>query len=124
MQTADKRPFLGQEHWRQTLAIVVPILLFLLPSLVILVNDHFQVQRNASDLTLEREARQDYEKRDDVWRGEIEKRLTRQEDKMDGVSSNEITLGTKLDVLGGSVNNLTLAVQKLTDLLPERKGRP
>ena len=115
MQSPEKiarPPFLGAEHWRQTLAIVSTICLPLLIFLGILWNDHSQVARNADDIAKLVSAVNTHEKQ-----------ITRMEDRIDGMTSTETTLGTKLDTLSGGVNQLTLAVQKLTDLLPERKDR-
>lgn len=123
MQPSERTPFLGPEHWRQTLAIVVPVLLALAGFFGMWWTDHAQLARNTEDIKIEQSARADYERRTETRHAETDKRLTRLEDKTDGMSSNELTLGTKLDVLGGSVNQLTLAVQKLTDLLPEPRTR-
>ncbi|HEV2171825.1 MAG TPA: hypothetical protein VGR40_12800, partial [Candidatus Binatus sp.] len=100
------------EHWRQTLTIITSICLPLLIFLGILWNDHSQVARNADDIS-----------RLVSTSAAHEKQITRIEDRIEGMSSTESTLGTKLDTLSGGVNQLTLAVQKLTDLLPERKAR-
>lgn len=111
-EKAQRPPFLGAEHWRQTVAIVSSICLPLLIFLGILWNDHSQVARNADDIARLTSSSSAHEKQ-----------LTRIEDRIDGMSSTETTLGTKLDTLSGGVNQLTLAVQKLTDLLPDRKAR-
>lgn len=103
-------PFLGPEHWRQVATIVIPVLIPLLVFLGVLWGDHAQTARNSQDIAslLAAQARHEH-------------RLTVIEDKIGGMSVTEMSLGSKLDTLDGSVNQLTLAVQKLTDLLPERR---
>ena len=121
-ERTTKAPFLGAENWRQTIAIVVSILIVLLPSLGILVSDHYQIQRNTTDIVVEQTNRHEDERRDEAWKSDTEKRMDHVEDKADSTFSIVTTLSNKLDILSEAMTQLTLAVQKATLLSGDRKS--
>jgi len=107
-----KRPFLGPEHWRQTLAIIGTLGLPMLAFLAMFWADHNQLARNTEDLRSMIAAQT-----------ALDRRLTIAEGQITVVAANGAQLGGKMQILTDAVNQLTLGVQKLTDLLPESRHR-
>lgn len=128
MNKNESEPLLTREHWRQTAltaaATIVPILLAAIPGLWILsgaVNSTRQLTELHQIAIVDlRQRLGDLNQRSIANDAALEHRMTILETQAISEDQQTKALITQIDNLHASVNNLTIAVTRLTDLLPEK----